>query len=457
MKVLKFGGTSVGNVSSLSNVKKIIEALPEGCVVVVSALGGITDRLIATARLAASGDERYRAEAEQIAQRHFDVIAGVVAESQRKFVIDRIGGLLQELRRIYDGVFLLKEVSTKTLDIIVSFGERMSSVIVTAMIDGAGLHDSMTFVKTEKWFDKNIADASLTAGLIKKEFECFPEKVAIAPGFISTDRDSGEITNLGRGGSDFTAALIAAALEAELLEIWTDVDGFMTADPRIIPQARIIPEMSFVESMELCSFGAKVIYPPTIYPVFHKNIPIKILNTFNPEAPGTLITDTASAGDSGPVRGVSVIRDIALLSLKGNITGNVPQVNSRSFNALARKGVSVLLVSQPDTVNAFSFAVAGADSEKASEALEKEFAPELASGRLESIDSSRNMATIAVVGEHLKAETRVGPRILNTLLRDGIDVKAFSNGISETTVTFVVDEEKASRALTLVHNLFYPI
>ncbi len=456
MKVLKFGGTSVGTVESLSNVKKIVEALPDGCVVVVSALGGITDRLIATARLAAAGDESYRAETEAIAHRHFDVIAGVVAEIRRKEVIERVGDLLQELRRIYDGVFLLREISARTLDVIVSFGERMSSAIVTAMIPGASLHDSMSFIKTEKWFDRNIADSSLTSALIRKDFSSMPGRVAIAPGFISTDRDSGEITNLGRGGSDFTAALISAALDAELLEIWTDVDGFMTADPRIIPDARIIPEMSFVESMELCSFGAKVIYPPTIYPVFHKNIPIKILNTFNAEAPGTLITDISEPDSECPVRGVSAIKEITLLSLKGDLTGNVPQINSRSFNALARKGVNVLLVSQPDSDNAFSFAVAGNDARKALEALEDEFAPELTSGALERIDSIDSLSTIAVVGEHLKAATRVGPRILNTLMRDGIDVKAFSTGVSETTATFVVEADMTSKALILIHNLFFP-
>ncbi len=233
MKVLKFGGTSVGSIASLLNVKAIVEAIPAPVIVVVSALGGLTDKLIATAGLAKDGDRSYVDEMDAIASRHFDIISAVVGEELRPGVTDRISELLSELKRRYDGVFLLRELSARTLDSIVSFGERMSSVIVSAMIDGASLHDSLNFIKTEKWFAKNIADQKITSEAICTEFEGISDR-AVVPGFISTDRDTGEITNLGRGGSDYTAALIAAALDAESLEIWTDVDGFMTADPRVI-------------------------------------------------------------------------------------------------------------------------------------------------------------------------------------------------------------------------------
>lgn len=454
MKVLKFGGTSVGTVESLMNVKHIVEGIKDHAVVVVSALGGLTDRLIATARLAASGDPDYIAEIRRMTERHHNVIDGVVDIHMREDVKRRIDSLLTELKRNYDGIALLRDLPERTLDVIVSFGERMSSLIVSAMINGSVHHDSMEFVKTEKWFDRNIADTNLTTALILKEFENKKHLTHVVPGFISTDRDTGEITNLGRGGSDYTAALIAAALDADILEIWTDVDGFMTADPRIIPDAKVLDHLSFIESMELCSFGAKVIYPPTIYPVFHKNIPIRILNTFNYNAPGTLITDSGKDQDM-PIKGVTALRDTCLISLCGEITRNVAEVNSRTYNSLARKGISVFLVSQPAENRSFSFAVSMKDSREAVRILADEYAPELSDRSLEAVSLIENLATVAVVGENIKNMEGAGPRIVNTLLRDGIEVKAGSYDVSETTMSFVVDVESANRALRLIHSLFY--
>ena len=451
MKVLKFGGTSVGSIASLLNVKAIVEAIPAPVIVVVSALGGLTDKLIATAGLAKDGDRSYVDEMDAIASRHFDIISAVVGEELRPGVTDRISELLSELKRRYDGVFLLRELSARTLDSIVSFGERMSSVIVSAMIDGASLHDSLNFIKTEKWFAKNIADQKITSESICTEFEGISDR-AVVPGFISTDRDTGEITNLGRGGSDYTAALIAAALDAESLEIWTDVDGFMTADPRVISDAVVVPHMTFVESMELCSFGAKVIYPPTIYPVFHKNIPIRILNTFNPQAPGTLITDTPLADDM-KVKGISAIKGTAMFSIRGEAVCNLPEINTRTFNALARRGVTVFIVSGPDNSGEFSFAVAETDTAPAKKALETEFAPELSTGGISGILIEENLATIAVVGEGIREDARLGPRIRNSLLRDSIHVVASSNGNSDTTLTFVVPLPSLGRSLKIIHAL----
>ena len=277
-------------------------------------------------------------------------------EDKRPEVIKEVSLLLNELKRIYDGLSLIKDLPAKTLDVIVSFGERMSSVIVAAMIDGAERRDSLNFIKTEKWFDKNIADQKLTTQLVIEEFQT-PFNKAIVPGFIATDKDSGEITTLGRGGSDFTGALIAAAMEAEVLEIWTDVDGFMTADPRIIPEAKVVPHMTFIESMELCTFGAKVIYPPTIYPVFHKNIPIKILNTFNPTAPGTLVTDTRLESDF-PMKGVSSLRNTTIFSLRATPGSDIAEVQTRTFNAVAKQGIKLFIVTiVPERNNEFSFMV----------------------------------------------------------------------------------------------------
>ncbi|MDE5849651.1 MAG: aspartate kinase [Muribaculaceae bacterium] len=453
MNVLKFGGTSVGTVESLKNVRSIVEALPSDTVVVVSALGGLTDRLIATARLAAEGGD-WRTEADAIAERHYIIIEELVRPDRKQSTLTVVGSLLDELRRTYEGVSLIGDLPAKTLDVIVSLGERMSAPIVAGIIKNGHLHNSLDFIKTEKWFDKNIADASLTRDLIIKEFVDIEKGPHVTGGFISQDRDTGEITNLGRGGSDYTAALIAAALDADMLDIWTDVDGFMTADPRIIKDAIVLPAMSFIESMELCTFGAKVIYPPTIYPVFHKNIPIRILNTFNPTAPGTLISD-ASCAKEYPVKGVTAIRNTCLVRLSGNLTENVAGINTRAYNALARNGVSVFLLAQPGENHEFSFAIASADRQVATRALNEEFAPELIDGALDSISFEDGLSTIAVVGEGIRHLKGVNGRILNTLMRFGIKPLACSEGNSDTTFSFVVEEKDTVGAIKAIHGLFF--
>ncbi|MDE5812981.1 MAG: aspartate kinase [Muribaculaceae bacterium] len=453
MNVLKFGGTSVGTVESLKNVRDIVESLPSDTVVVVSALGGLTDRLIATARLAAEGGE-WRPEADMIAKRHFDIIEELVLPARKRATVEVVESLLEELRRTYEGVSLIGDLPSKTLDVIVSLGERMSAPIVAGIIRGARLHNSLDFIKTEKWFEKNIADADLTHDLIIKEFTDIADGPHITGGFISQDRDTGEITNLGRGGSDYTAALIAAALDAEMLDIWTDVDGFMTADPRIIKDARVLPSMSFIESMELCTFGAKVIYPPTIYPVFHKNIPIRILNTFRPTAPGTLISD-ASCAEEYPIKGVTAIRNTCLVRLTGYLTENVARINTRAYNSLARNGVSVFLLAQPGENHEFSFAIASADRMAAARALNEEFAPELIDGALEEISFQDGLSTIALVGEGIKRLKGVNGRILNTLQRIGIQPLACSEGNSDTTSSFVVKEKDTVEAIKAIHGLFF--
>ncbi|MDE7159972.1 MAG: aspartate kinase [Muribaculaceae bacterium] len=453
MIVLKFGGTSVGTADSLRNVREIALGLEEPAIIVVSALGGLTDRLIATAKAAAAGEDT-APEMEAIARRHYDIIEEVVPQERRDEVLETVRPLLSELARMYEGLNLIGDLPARTLDVIVSFGERMSAPIVAGMIDGARCHYSPSFVKTEKWFGKNIADTTLTSDLICKEFA--EVSLEVTGGFISSDRDSGEITNLGRGGSDYTAALIAAALDARILDIWTDVDGFMTSDPRIIPSARIIPEMTFVESMELCSFGAKVIYPPTIYPVFHKNIPIRILNTFNPSARGTYISDRPAGSRENPVTGLSTLRDTCLVTLSGPTTANVASLNSRAYNAMARRGIQVFLLAQPGDDSDFSFAVASADAQRTVYVLNEEFAPELLDGALEDISVKDCLSTIAVVGDNLKAESGLAPRIVHSLTRAGIPVEAVSDGSSETTVTVMVPQQEATPALRLLHGLFFP-
>ncbi len=450
MKVLKFGGTSVGTVGSLANVKSIVDSLEEPAVVVVSALGGLTDRLIATAKSASEGDLSFREGVAEMSRRHFDIIEELVPQSRRDAVRTIVSDLLSELEDIYTGVALIRELPEKTLSRIVSFGERMSSVIVAEILDNAEHRDSLTFMRTEKWFNRDIAARQLTDDLIREAFPLPLARTVVTGGFISLDKDTGEITNLGRGGSDYTAALIAAALDADSLEIWTDVDGFMTADPRVIHDATVIDSMSFIESMELCSFGAKVIYPPTIYPVFHKNIPIRILNTFNPSAPGTLITD-GSENLPSDVRGVSSVKNTCMVSVSGSLTSNVAQINSRSYNAMARNGVSIFLVAQPNTETSFSMALSANDADRAVGILRQEFAPELQSGEVTGVSLEKDLSVIAVVRESIREVRGLGPRLVNTLQRDGIEVKAVSDGASETTIAIITKASDTDRSLRLIH------
>lgn len=335
MKVLKFGGTSVGSVESMSSVKQIVESCHEPVIVVVSALGGITDRLIETARVAVVGGDGYESHFRAIVERHKAMVQQAVEPAKQLELLALIDPLLGELGNIFRGVSLIKDLSTKTLDTIVSYGERLSSLIVSRVIEGAVHYDARFFIKTSRQYGKHIVDFDETNKLVKRYFAELP-RVAVVPGFIASDRITGDVTNLGRGGSDYTASILATALGASQLEIWTDVDGFMTADPRVINTAYVIEHLSFTEAMELCNFGAKVIYPPTIYPVFHKNIPILIKNTFNPSAPGTLISADHSHFEGKAIKGISSINDTCLITLSGMGMVGVIGINSRIFNTLAR-------------------------------------------------------------------------------------------------------------------------
>ena len=350
MKVLKFGGTSVGTVESLGHVKKIVESCSEPVIVVVSALGGITDQLINTAYLASNGDTSYLDSYAHIVKRHNDVIDGIVPIEKQSEVKSIVEPLLEELGNIYRGVSLIRDLSERTLDIVVSYGERLSSVIISRIINNAQHYDSRNFIRTEKQFDKHILNNDITQHLIHETFDNNSFEVAIVPGFIASN-ENGDITNLGRGGSDYTAAILAATLEASILEIWTDVDGFMTADPRVINNTYVIDHLSFIEAMELCNFGAKVIYPPTIYPVYHKNIPIRIKNTFNHTAPGTLISEQRPSAEGKAIKGISSINDTCLITVSGLGMVGIVGINARIFNALAKNGVSVFLVSQASSEN----------------------------------------------------------------------------------------------------------
>ncbi len=454
MKVLKFGGTSVGTVESLRNVKMIVEQCHEPVIVVVSALGGITDQLINTARLAANGDTAHLESFAKIVERHNNVIDNIVPEEKLPEVKSIVEPLLDELGNIYRGVSLIRDLSDRTLDIIVSYGERISSVIISRVINDARHFDSRNFIKTEKQFGKHVLDNEITQTLIHATFDNNDFKVAVVPGFISTD-SNGDITNLGRGGSDYTAAIIAASLNASVLEIWTDVDGFMTADPRVINNTYVIDHLSFIEAMELCNFGAKVIYPPTIYPVFHKNIPILIKNTFNPDAPGTCISEQRPGTEGKAIKGISSINDTCLITVSGLGMVGIIGINARIFNALAKNGVSVFLVSQASSENNTSFAVRNADADLAVHVLEDEFAAELQTGAISDITAEPNLATVAIVGENMKHTTGIAGKLFNTLGRNGINVIACAQGASETNISFVIDLKNLRKALNVIHDSFF--
>ena len=451
---MKFGGTSVGSVNSMLNVKKIVESVDDKVIVVVSALGGITDKLIKTSRMASEGDSGYEKEMKEIVNRHIEMVYTVIPAGQkRELLLDCVNELLNELKDIFQGIYLIRDLSPKTSATIVSYGERLSSIIVATLINGAQWFDSRQFIKTEKKHNKNILDTELTNKLVCETFKEIPE-VSLVPGFISSDKTTGEVTNLGRGGSDYTASILAAALNADVLEIWTDVDGFMTADPRVISSAYPINELSYVEAMELCNFGAKVVYPPTIYPVCHKNIPILVKNTFNPEAAGTIIKQDAS-DSSKAIKGISSINDTCLITMTGLGMVGVIGVNHRIFKTLAENGISVFLVSQASSENSTSIGVRNEDASLACEVLNEEFAKEIEMGEISPMKAESGLATVAIVGENMKHTPGIAGKLFGTLGRNGINVIACAQGASETNISFVVDGASLRKTLNVIHDSFF--
>lgn len=456
MKVLKFGGTSVGSVKSILSLKRIVEneARKQPIVVVVSALGGITDKLIATSKMAVEGDEGWKVSYQDMVNRHHKMIDTIITDlNDRELLFNKVDTLFEQLHSIYFGVYLIHDLSQKTLDTIVSYGERLSSTIVATLVRGSKWFDSRELIKTEAVNGKNNLDSELSTKLLRDAFDDLP-RVSLVPGFISSDRDTGETTNLGRGGSDYTASLIAASLNAESLEIWTDVDGFMTADPKVIRSAYTIDELSYVEAMELCNFGAKVIYPPTIYPVCIKHIPIHVKNTFNPNTPGTIIKDKVE-NDRKAIKGISSIKGTTLITVSGLSMVGVIGVNRRIFTALANNGISVFLVSQASSENSTSIGVRDEDADNAVKVLNHEFQTEIEDGAMFPMHAESNLATIAIVGENMKHTPGIAGKLFGTLGRSGISVIACAQGASETNISFVVDSKYLRKSLNVLHDSFF--
>ncbi len=460
---MKFGGTSVGSVKSILSLKEIVEAeaRTQPVIVVVSALDGITDKLIAMSQMAKQGDEHYREEFDAMVRRHHLMIDTIIHDIKKRVdLFNNVDQLFDQLKSILYGVYLIHDLSEKTEDTIISYGERLSSHIVAAMVKNGVRMNSRDFIRTQKKQGHHVLDSDITKQLVKKAFSSVPSsdtasnKIYVVPGFIARDSNSNETTNLGRGGSDYTASIIAATLDADILEIWTDVDGFMTADPKVIKSAYTINELSYIEAMELCNFGAKVIYPPTIYPVCVKNIPIKVKNTFNPEHPGTLIKAKIE-NDEKPIKGISSIKGTSLITVTGLSMVGVIGVNRRIFTTLANKGISVFMVSQASSENSTSIGVRDEDAAAAAEVLNAEFAKEIETGAMFPMQVESGLATIAIVGENMKQTPGIAGKLFGTLGRSGISVIACAQGASETNISFVVDGKFLRKSLNVLHDSFF--
>ncbi|WP_165044386.1 bifunctional aspartate kinase/homoserine dehydrogenase I [Dysgonomonas sp. ZJ709] len=456
MKVMKFGGTSIGTATNIYNVKKIISSVDEPSVIVVSAFKGITDKLIKTSCLAAAGDTLYEKEFREIVSEHLTILDELNFDAHTKAKVSTsVNLLLEELSNIFKGVFLINDLSHKTSDKIVSYGERLSSTVISYVFTDYQLLDVTKLIKTTSEFNKHTPDIELSNELIKAAFKSSTQKVLVA-GFISRCRDTYEYTNLGRGGSDYTASLFASALDARILEIWSNVDGFMSADPNVISSAHVIDKLTFTEATELCNYGAKIIYPPTLFPVYHKNIPIRIKNTFNPDAPGTYIShDGGEQKGKALITGISSIDDTCLITVLGLGMVGIIGVNYRIFKALAKNGISVFLVSQASSENSTSIGVGSADAQPAVHALEEEFAHEISLGSINRVQLEQDLATVAIVGENMKYTPGIAGRLFETLGKSGISVIACAQGASEVNISFVIKKKYLRKALNSIHDSFF--
>ncbi|MEG2646467.1 MAG: bifunctional aspartate kinase/homoserine dehydrogenase I [Mucinivorans sp.] len=457
MKVLKFGGSSVGSIEGLHSIKDIVTQLDTPAVVVVSALGGVTDQLIAMATAAREGrNDEFQKELSTLIERHHRAVCGCLEAEFQGAIIEKLDALFDELSNILRGVSLISDLSPRTLAAIVAYGERLSSIIVAAMIPGASHAEARGLIKTEPYFSRHIIDFTLTNSLLVQYFGEHPSRVTVMGGFISSDKTTGEATNLGRGGSDYTAAIVAAALGADQLYIYTDVDGFMTADPRVIDRALLIERLSFVEAMELCNFGAKVIYPPTIFPAYNANIPIIIRNTFNPTCRGTYIARFEPNDRSQKVvKGISSINDTCLLTVRGLGMVGVIGVNYRIFKCLSKSGISVFLVSQASSENTTSIGICNGDAQRAVATLSTEFAQEIAMGEIDEVIVQKNLATVAVVGEGMRDLTGVAGKLFGTLGRAGINIIASAQGAAQTNISFVTELASLRKAIAVLHSSFF--
>ena len=459
MKVFKFGGSSVGSTEALLSTISIIksEAAKGQVSIVLSAMQGTTDALIEAGRRAEQGDDGYIGVISQIGERHIETIKELFGNGERTEVADFVETTVKELEDLCEGVRLLRELSPKTLDRILSFGEITSTKIVSAKLTADGVAnswaDSRSLIKTDSHHGSAAVVFPETNKQIQEYFDSTEARIHIFPGFISSDKD-GYTTTLGRGGSDYTAAIIAAAIDADVLEIWTDVSGMMTADPRFVKNVRQIPNITYREAMELSHFGAKVIYPPTIQPVMAKGIPILVKNTFEPEASGTLI-ESESTAESGMIRGITSIDNIAVLSLEGSGMVGIPGFSKRLFDALSRSQINVILITQSSSEHSICVAVEDKYAETARAAVDGEFEYEINVGRIEPLGVETGFAILALVGDNMKEHTGVSGRMFTTLGNNGVNIHAIAQGSSERNISAIISSRDVRKAVNTLHEEFF--
>jgi bifunctional aspartokinase / homoserine dehydrogenase 1 len=458
MQVLKFGGSSVANAENINKITAIVKNALEKdkVIVVVSALGGVTDALLHTASLAALGDETYLEKLRDIEHRHLEAVKGLVPIAQQSGVLSLVKKNCNEIEDICNGIFLLRELSPRTRDRVASYGELLSSRIVSARFTALNIpnewKDSRQFVVTDNSFGNATVDFNSTHQKIGEAFAS-ATGLFVVPGFIASNKE-GVTTTLGRGGSDYTAAIIAGLLDVTSLEIWTDVSGMMTADPRLVSNAKVIPQISYQEAMELSHFGAKVIYPPTIQPVMNKNIPVWIKNTFAPTDPGTVIQN-ATIKNGSSIRGISSINRIALLSLEGSGMVGIPGFSKRLFEALAGAGINVILITQGSSEHSICVGIEDGFVAKAKEVVDNAFSYEIETGKVQPLIIEKDLSIVALVGDNMKSHPGTSGKMFGIMGRNGVNVRAIAQGSSERNISAVIAMNDVKKTINILHEEFF--
>ncbi|MDZ4709408.1 MAG: bifunctional aspartate kinase/homoserine dehydrogenase I [Saprospiraceae bacterium] len=456
MRVLKFGGSSVGKPDRILSVIGILIDYTEKKIpytVVFSAFSGVTDSLIKMAHAAAKGDESYIGLWSIFHDRHLQAIEELIQDSSHKtLIIHDFMEMSHTLKNLLQGTYLVMEASPRTMDYVLSFGERASCMIITQAMNQRGLlaeyTDARDIIKTDKNFGAARVDYALSYKLIKKKFRS-SKKIKVVTGFIASAK-GGLTTTLGRGGSDYTASLLGAGLKADCIEIWTDVDGVLTADPKMVDKAFTIPRLSYIEAMEMSHFGAKVIYPPTIKPAMDLGIPIAIKNTFNPGFPGSLITKE-KVKHPYPVTGISSINKVSLLTLQGSGLFGVPGVAAKVFEALADQQVNVMLITQGSSESSISFAVRPEDGLSAKQGVDQAFAHEIEALTVEPVIIETDLSVVALIGENMRYTPGIAGRMFRSLGKNGVNVVAIAQGSSELNISAVINKADEAKALNALH------
>ena len=460
MQVLKFGGTSVANAENINRVIQIVQQAVRkntNTIIVVSALGGITDALLEAASLACEGNDVYKEKLQAIEQRHLTAVKDLLPLDQQSGALSLVKKRCNQIEDICNGVFLLKELSLRTKDSIISFGELLSSLIFSAKLNSLGISntwkDARELIITDSLFGSATVDFALTNKKIQSFFFSVEAKLCVIPGFIACDTN-GATTTLGRGGSDYTAAIVAAALSVSIVEIWTDVSGMMTADPRLVSNAKNIQQISYQEAMELSHFGAKVIYPPTIQPLMNKRIPVKIKNTFAPHDAGTLIENDAQK-NGNIIRGISSINNLALLSLEGSGMVGIPGFSKRLFEALSNEKINVILITQSSSEHSICVGIEEANAGKAKAAIDKAFAYEIEIKKVDPLIVEKPLAIVALVGDNMKSHPGISGKMFGVLGRNGVNIRAIAQGSSERNISAVISTSDVKKAINVLHEEFF--